>query len=258
VITSPQNERIKRIRALQNSAKTRRAEGRVSLEGARLIADALAVGSLPEFVVFTAQAVAQTKIHRLIEQFEQRSIPCLEASPEVFAQAADTQHPQGIIAVCPLPDLPMPEKPGFVLLLDALRDPGNLGTILRSAAAAGVDAVILLPECADPFNGKCLRAGMGAHFRVPIRIFSWGQAAPYVDDIPLYMADAAGSQRYDEIDWRSPAGLIIGGEANGAGPESHARSSMISIPMANHAESLNAASATAVILFEAARQKRHG
>jgi TrmH family RNA methyltransferase len=128
---------------------------------------------------------------------------------------------------------------------------------LRTAAAAETDVVILLPGCVDPYNPKVLRGGMGAHFRLPILSLTWPHIVAQYPDLPLYVADAAGTLTYDAVDWRQPAGVIIGGEARGAQDTAYQHAAAaISIPMGNRFESLNAAMATAIILFECRRQRR--
>ncbi|MDQ4075656.1 MAG: hypothetical protein M3220_05330, partial [Chloroflexota bacterium] len=136
----------------------------------------------------------------------------------------------------------------------------NLGTLIRAAAAAGVDAVVVPKGTVDPWSDKVLRAGMGAHFRLPIREgLSWSEVAPLLDGLTVRLADASGEVTYDEVNWTHPSALIVGGEAHGAGQSAEQRTDQaISIPMANDVESLNAAVAGSVILFEAFRQRRKG
>jgi TrmH family RNA methyltransferase len=170
------------------------------------------------------------------------------------------QTPQGILAVFPFPNLaPDPNDPApLALVLDRLRDPGNLGTLLRSAAGAGVNAVYLSPETVDPWNPKVVRAGMGAHFRIPLISLD----ADILDELQQRLprrvvASAVAIRSYDATNWREAAALVIGGEAEGIGPELAAWSTEeVGIPLAREVESLNAAVAGAVILFEAARQRR--
>jgi TrmH family RNA methyltransferase len=176
-----------------------------------------------------------------------------------MAHVADTQSPQGIVAVVPMPEHPLPAGVDLVLILDGIADPGNLGTILRTAAAASVGLVVLAPRCVDPFNPKVLRSGMGAHFRIPIARQSWEEIAGTVDGLAMYLADSGGALPYYGVDWRSPSALIIGGEAHGADP--HGRQlagTTVAIPMGSAVESLNAASAAAAILFEVRRQRTAG
>ena len=158
----------------------------------------------------------------------------------------------------PIPELPPPSPADFSLVLDGVQDPGNAGTLLRTAAAAGVDQVLFAPGCVDPFNGKVLRAAMGAHFRVPIRILPHWEAvmAALPTGQPLYLASAEGSILYDEVEWRNSSALVLGSEAHGASSQLQEKAAAIAIPMAAATESLNVAAAGAVILYEAARQRR--
>jgi len=254
MITSLQNDRVKLVRALQSSGRSRRKENRVVLEGVRLVGDAFAAGTIPDFLFYTQDITAESQ--RLLAMLQERHIPYLEVSAEVMTHMADTQTPQGILAVVALPELEIPKSINIALILDGVADPGNLGTILRTAAAASVDGVFLAPGCVDPFNPKVLRSGMGAHFRLPIVRLNWNDISQRLGKLPIYLADADGDKRYHEVDWTQPSALIIGGEARGAEMEARQRANaIISIPMGNAAESLNAAVATGVILFEMRRQR---
>jgi RNA methyltransferase, TrmH family len=241
MIMSAQNPRVKQVRLLQAKARARHQQGRIVLEGARLVQDALAQGLEPDFILHTA---AVTEFAGLL------------VSEAVMAAMSATQQPQGVIGVFPLPAAQLAASANRVLILDAIRDPGNLGTILRTAAAAGVEAVLLAPGCADPYNPKVLRAGMGAHFRVPLAALAWPEIVSYCADMPVYFADSAGVQRYDQVDWTGRWGLIIGNEAHGPGQAAtHLATGSVSIPLAAATESLNAALAAGIILFEAQRQR---
>lgn len=249
MITSIQNEKVKLAKALQTTSKSRRKEGKFALEGVRLVRDAVQAGHQPDFI-FTSPDVDAD----LLGWLRVRGIQPLEVSDDVMHHMSDTQQPQGVLGVFPMPHPTLPEHPNRLLILDSIRDPGNLGTILRTAGAAGVDAVLLSPTCADPYNPKVLRGGMGAHFRVPVMAMSWEQIAETSYNMHIYIADSSGSQPYDQADWSGRWALIIGSEAHGAGD--HARQlaqAHITIPMAADTESLNAAVAAGVILFEARR-----
>jgi TrmH family RNA methyltransferase len=247
MITSQQNPRVKLIRALQEKARTRRKEGKIVLEGARLVRDALAQGHAPEFIFYTPDAESALPAGR----FEAEPV-----SPEIMRHVSDTQQPQGIIGVFAMPEIALPQPAQRVLILDVIRDPGNLGTILRAAAASGTQAVLLSPDCVDAYNPKVLRAGMGAHFRIPLAVLDWPEIAAYCTGLPVYLADSVGDLRYDQVDWRADWGLIIGGEAHGAGEQAaNLAQARIYIPMHTQTESLNAAMAASVILFEAQRQR---
>jgi TrmH family RNA methyltransferase len=154
--------------------------------------------------------------------------------------------------------LSLPKSCTLTLVLDGVRDPGNAGTLLRSAEAAGVELAIFGPGSVDPFNDKVLRAGMGAHFRLPLRICTnWAQVHQLLaGDAQCFLADTEGAIAYDQVDWQQPAVLVVGAEATGGSDEMRAASLTIMIPMAGKTESLNAGVAGSIILFEAARQRR--
>jgi RNA methyltransferase, TrmH family len=175
----------------------------------------------------------------------------------VMKAMSSTETPPGILAVISFLDLPLPTHPEFLLILDSVRDPGNVGTILRSAWAVGVDAVWFAPGTGDPYNAKVVRSAMGAHFRIPIRsASSWEELRKMVSDIPrIYLADAQGEVEYSQADWSRPVALIVGGEAEGASAAAgELATARVRIPMNGGAESLNAAMAATVLLFEAGRQ----
>jgi TrmH family RNA methyltransferase len=152
--------------------------------------------------------------------------------------------------------IPLPTQPSLVLILDAISTPGNLGTMMRTAGAAGIDSVLLAPGCVDAYNPKVIRGAMGAHFRLPIHHLDWEEIANYCQSLDIWVAETANGIIYTEVPWRQPSAIIIGNEAWGAGIEAHsvAKGSII-IPMAGGTESLNAATASAVLLFEAFRQR---
>lgn len=257
MITSPTNSRIKEARKLQRR-RQRYAQGQLLIEGLRLVRDAWQTGATLRHVfyapeLFVAESPSATFIDELAGRIE--LVPC---SGAVFATLTEMVTPQGIAAVVALPRLPVPTPRTLTLLLDQVRDPGNAGTLLRSATAAGVELVIFGPETVDPFNEKVMRAGMGAHFRTPIRVCdSWDELLPWLDATqPLYLAEAAGELDYDEVDWSTVATVVVGGEAAGASPLVRQQAIAIRIPMGGKTESLNAAVAGSVILFEAARQRR--
>jgi TrmH family RNA methyltransferase len=249
MITSTQNEKVKLVHALQREAKTRRKTGRIVLEGVRLVNDALQSGQQPDFILYTPYQ----HIHSLsLDMLQERAVL---VSDEVMRYVGDTQQPQGVIGVFPMPRAELPPDPQRILILDSIRDPGNMGTILRTAAAAGVQAVLLSPTCVDPYNPKVLRGGMGAHFRISVLETNWDTIRKYCYNTQIILADSQGEQQYDRVDWSKPWSLIVGGEADGAGEDALALAHRhIYIPMAGETESLNAAVAASIILFEARRQ----
>lgn len=252
VITSTQNERVKLVYGLQTRPRTRMKERKIALEGARLIDDALSRGFRAEFILYDQRKADYERV----AAWQARNIPLFAVSETVMQHISDTQQPQGVIGVFPMPFPPIPKRVTAALLLDAVREPGNMGTILRTAAAAGADVVILSEDCVDPYNPKVLRAGMGAHFRLPIVSAKWHEIAQFVAGMAVYVADSKGTLRYSAADFTRPYVLVIGNEAHGARAALKLEGAQtVAIPMAAASESLNAAMAAAVLLFEAQRQR---
>lgn len=251
IISSPHNDRVKMVRQLQRQTKTRRKLRRLVLEGVRLVGDAIHSGAQPEVLFYTADAAPS--LDSLRARLESGSV-CLQVTPDLMRDMADTEMPQGVLGVFPWPDLPIPDAPDLVVVADGWRDPGNLGTLIRTAAAAGVDLVALPSGTVDFTNPKVIRAGMGAHFRVPVHPLDWPELAARFPDHRVYLADMHGASLYDGVDWTQPAILAIGGEAHGA--QAAIRDvphTTIRIPMVEGAESLNAAIAASILIYAARR-----
>jgi len=254
IITSTQNEKVKLAYGLQNRARTRRKEMKIALEGIKLVRDAMERGHKPTFILYDPEAIGRDIIKSLKKHAPNGEY--LAVSSDVMKHIAEAEQPQGIIGVFPLPLPPLPRNPTRVLILDEVSDPGNMGTIFRTAAASGVECVLLSPNCADPYNPKVLRSGMGAHFRLPIVEVKWFEIENYCADLNVLVAMGEGDTRYDKVDWREKWALIIGNEGHGVSEQAKTlASAKIYIPMAKETESLNAGIATGVILFEAARQR---
>jgi len=254
MITSTQNERIKYVRSLARR-RVRQREGRFVVEGTRLVEEVVRAGIRPALVLYTEAWAASSAARHLLPPLGVAEEGAWPVSEAVLAACADTRTPQGVLAVVPFVQLQ--PRPGLILILDCLRDPGNLGTMLRSAEAAGVGQVLLAPGTVDPHNPKVVRGGMGAHLRLPVVSLPWPAIAELVAGRAIWLADAAADVAYDAVDWTLPAALIVGGEASGPGEQACALATgRVSIPMAGGTESLNAAMAATVILFEAARQQR--
>ena len=255
-ITSVQNERVKYVRSLARR-RTRQREGRFVVEGTRLVEEMVGAGLVPAFALYTEAWATGHNARLLLTELAQAGEGAWPVSEPVFAACTDVQSPQGVLAVVPY--FQLRERPGLILILDGMRDPGNLGTVLRSAEAAGVGRVLLAPGSVDLYNPKVLRAAMGAHFRLPATHLEWPAIAEQVEGRTRWLADAAGEKVYDAVDWTVPSALVVGGEAAGPGREaSELATGRVRIPMAGGTESLNAAMAATVILFEAARQQAAG
>jgi RNA methyltransferase, TrmH family len=258
MITSVHNSKVQAIRKLQSQAKARREAQAFIIEGVRLAEEALGGGWESQLVLFTDQLDERGKI--LLEDFTARGVPVEQVTQAVMKSISDTENAQGILVVLRLHPLPIPTILDFVLILDGLRDPGNLGAILRTAAAAGVQTVLLAPRCADAFAPKVLRAGMGAHFQIPIYQPGWYGITRILkgpgSNLRIYLADSAVGIPYSQADFHAPVALIIGGEASGAGSESFSLADeKVHIPMPGGSESLNAAVAASILLFEVVRQR---
>ncbi len=258
MITSLQNDKVKSVRGLQARRRIRQREGRFVCEGVRLLEEVVRAGAPIEYVLHTEGLEMDNDRGRaLLAALRQSRTPCYPVADGVMEACSDTETPQGILAVLPIPTIPRPAHPSLTLLLDGVRDPGNLGTILRTALAAGVERVLLPPGAVDAYNPKVVRGGMGAHLRLPLVTVAWENVAELIAGSDVWLADAGGETSYTTVDWTRPVTLVMGGEAAGAGyrTQTWARGRVV-IPMASGVESLNVAAATAVILFEIVRQRR--
>jgi RNA methyltransferase, TrmH family len=260
MIASTTNPQIKHIRSLLIDRRERRRERLFVLEGVRLVADALDSGAELALAVYAPEQLDTTDAGYALRARLEHLPAAHVATPQAVAAAADTIHPQGVVALARWPQIE-PGRPGLVLALDGVQDPGNLGTLLRSAEAVGVAQVLCARGTADIYSPKVVRAAMGAHFGLAVeQDLGWeelGERLAAVDHI--YAADAAAAMPYYAADWRQPSALIVGNEAHGlsAGVQALANK-LIGIPMHGRAESLNAAVAGSVILFEALRQRTRG
>jgi TrmH family RNA methyltransferase len=255
MITSSQNPKLKLIRALQGRAKERREAGAFLVEGIRLVEEAASGNWKVRFALF--DETLNERGRSLVEKLKSQGVDVEEVSASLMKSVSDTETPQGILAVLELTQLPIPNNPDFILILDQIRDPGNLGTLLRTAAAAGVQAVLLPPETTDAFAPKVVRSGMGAHFRLPIHSLTWDQIKQAIQSAgaQVFLADMDGRSCW-ETDLRQPVALVIGGEANGASEQARALANQkISIPMSGDVESLNAGVAGSILMFEVTRQR---
>lgn len=253
MITSNQNPKIKLVRALLGRPKERREAGAFVVEGVRLVEEAAKGDWRFEIVLYDETLSERGRLQ--IEGLRLKGVDVEEVSPSVMKSISETEAPQGILAVVEYLQLPIPQSPNFILIPDQVRDPGNLGTLLRSAAAAGVQAVLIPPETTDAFAPKVLRSGMGAHFRLPIQEMSWSEIEKAVAGMRVYVADMDGRSCW-ETDLRQPVALIIGSEAEGVSEFARkVANGKISIPMKGETESLNAGVAGSVLMFEVIRQR---
>ena len=254
MITSAQNPKIKLVRALMGRAKERRDADAFVIEGVRLVEEAETRDWRFKFALYDASL--NERGSSLVEKLLLREVDVEEVSEPLMKSLSDTETPQGILAVLESSPLPIPDSPNFILIPDQIRDPGNLGTLLRTAAAAGVQAVFLPPETTDAFAPKVIRSGMGAHFCLPIQPMRWEKIRRETQGLQIYLADMDGISCW-ETNLRGPLALIVGSEAEGASEEARELATQkISIPMSGDMESLNAGVAGSVLMFEVVRQRQ--
>lgn len=259
ILTSIKNPRVQFVRELLAEKSVRTEHGLFVTEGIRLAEEVLNSSIMPRSIFYSPQS--SERGNEIIRLFLDKGIEGVEVSPEVMNKVSDTETAQGILLVVPQTAVPLPAAPSLVLILDQIRDPGNCGTILRTAAAAGVQLVFNAPGSADLFMPKVVRAGMGAHFRVSIRQSNWPEILTFCKPasgtpLRLLLAESSGGESLWQTNLRDPLALIIGGEAEGASQEGRkAAEALIHIPMPGQFESLNAGVAASIILFEIVRQR---
>lgn len=257
-----QNPTIVAIRSLHHR-KARREQGAFLVEGVRLAREAIAAHAAIQQIVLCPELlgeIATTLRDEIVDVLGASRIVTVGAT--VMRSLAETETPQGIVAVVDLPATPLPifdAHDGFVLILDGVRDPGNVGTLIRAAAAADCDAVITIAGTADAFAPKVVRSAMGAHFRLPVVAESdWAAIGPALAALPTVIgADGAASLLYDAVDWATGCAVVIGNEDHGLSAEARRWCPMTAcIPMARGVESLNASVSGAIMMYEVVRQRR--
>jgi len=245
IIRSRDNPRVKRWAKLASDARFRRSEARVLIEGPHLVAEALHAGLEPMTLIVSESGLKKNEVRKLVGEREP-----VVLGDHIFGIVADAETPPGIAAEFELSGVPTREN-GTTLFLEGIQDPGNVGAILRSAAAFGAGEVVLDGACADPWSPKVLRAGMGGHFRLGLR---------QVADLSKALAEFAGTTLctvssggipLDELKVQGRIGWIFGAEGTGVSEALARRAAMkVTIAMAPGSESLNVAAAAAICLYE--------
>ena len=260
-ISSSDNAFVKKYRRLVASSRYRRRTGRLAIEGPHLLEEALAAGFAPEVVFFTRSFIDGTG-KTILARVPPGSRQYLLA-PSLFAGLADTETPQEVAAIIPYREAePAPgaiPSLDLVLVLDRIGDPGNMGSMIRTASAAGVDAIFYGPGTVDPHSPKALRSTAGALFHLPpaavpdsLQLLRGLQK----NGMTVIATKPQGGLLYWKADYRGKIALLIGSESSGLSPELLAAADLaVSIPQTSPLDSLNAATAAAVILYEALRQR---
>ncbi|WP_082877961.1 RNA methyltransferase [Methylobacillus sp. MM3] len=255
-IISRDNPTYKQLKKLTESARERRKAGRTLLDGVHLIEAYVAAGGKPELLVVSESGVAHEECSRLLESIIAPQTIML--SDALFAEVSPVETPVGILALVETPHSRLPETQDFCVLLEDIQDPGNIGSILRSAAAAGAQMAWLTPGCADAWSPKVLRAGMGAHFAMAVeeRVDPAEKLAAFGGISIATSLDA--DQSLYALDLTGPVLFLVGNEGAGLSPALQRMASVrVTIPMSGSVESLNAAAASAICFFERVRQLSH-
>lgn len=256
MITSPSNERVKRVRALQQKRRARLKAARFVIEGTNLIREAVVTGTAVEEVFYTEAFAGSPEGISLLEDLSRLGASFHVVDDPVMQVMSDTVTPQGILAVLPTPQLSPPDDLPFALIIDRIADPGNMGTVMRAAAGAGVPLMIVTTGTVDLTNPKVIRSAMGAHFRLPVRHLSWEGIAHHLAEHVIFLAESSSGAPYFNVDWRQRCALIVSDEAHGPSEEARQLAhAYVTIPMPGGIESLNVATATGILLFEMVRQR---
>ena len=255
-VTAFSNSTVKRLRSLRDK-KARREEGLFLAEGLRIIAEARDMGRLPEIVAFSASGGVHPLAANIIAEAEAAGAEVIETSADILSKMSGKDNPQMLLGAFRQPDTALGGidrgASPLWLVAQALRDPGNIGTILRTGDAVGAGGLILIDDCADPFSVEAVRASMGAIFTQSVAAARWEEFLPWLRGGPgqLVGTSLKASADYLAAKYEQPCFLLIGNEQQGLPPEYEAECDLlVKIPMAGRADSLNAAVAAAVMAFQ--------
>ena len=258
MITSTSNMQMKQIVALLKKGKERKTQKAFVIEGRKMFEEICEQEGRVRKAYFS-----ESYWKERYENQEEPTVPYEVVADSVFCAMAETVTPQGVLAIVEMPEYSleqMIEKAGTLLLLEDLRDPGNLGTIIRTAEAAGVSGIILSKESVDIYNPKVIRSTMGAIYRVPfiyVEDFTELLVRLKEQKVRLLAAHLQGTKNFDKADYSGKVGILIGNEANGLSDEvADLAEEKVLIPMAGNVESLNAGVAAALLMYEAFRKQR--
>jgi TrmH family RNA methyltransferase len=254
-VTAFSNTTVKRLRSLRDK-KARRSEGLFLAEGLRIITEARDSGRLPEIIVFSPEGGRHALAAEIIAATERSGGEAIEATPEILSKMSGKDNPQTLLGAYRQTDTSLRQidrsKAPLWIAAQALRDPGNIGTILRTGDAAGAGGLILIDDCADPFSVEAVRASMGAIFTQAVATARWPDFLAWLrsGDGQLVGTSLKATHDYLEAEYNRPCFLLIGNEQQGLPPDYEVEcDSLVKIPMAGRADSLNAAMAAAVMAF---------
>lgn len=257
-ITSASNPQIKTLKSL-HLKKGRAETGLFLAEGARLTLEAAGMGVWPEIVLFAPSALERAPVRAFVAEAEARRVHVIETSESVLGQIAKRDNPQTVIGAYKQRLASLSELEGDpIIALEGVRDPGNLGAIVRTADATGAGGVALLGESCDPFSVEAVRASMGALFAVRIARASFDELLRFKQARGAHMLGASLNGEALDADWAAPARaiLLMGNEQSGLAPDMEAACDLlVRIPMRGRADSLNLAIATGVLLYDLWRRR---
>lgn len=257
-ITSRQNDRIRETKQLQQR-KFRDQRGLFYLEGVRIVEEALAT-SLVETVFFTSRLTDTPRGEELVEKARLQGVSTFHCHESVLAELTDTVQSQGVVAVVKKPAW-SPFCAGVMLIADEIQDPGNMGTLLRTAVGAGVSGLFVIEGSVDLYNPKVLRSSMGAIFHLPHWLTTRQEVLNLIkaNSQTLVIADLANSENYWDIKYPRNVAVVIGNEARGVHQNFREEAPLrVRIPLVGPVESLNAPVAAGVLLYEILRQQKFG
>ena len=253
LISSRENAQFKEWLKLTESARQRRKLGLTLLDGTHLLDAALQCGAVPDQVIVTEAGLRDAEVAALLQRLPDTPVVCIGEA--LFAELSELKTVTGILSLCAIPSPKTAAAHSrFALLLEEIQDPGNLGSMLRSAAAAGCDAVFLSKGCADAWSPKVLRAAMGGHYVLSIHEHADLMAVAAALPGTLYAAALQSEANLYRCDLHMPVAFAVGNEGAGLSDALQAQAMPVRIPMPGQVESLNAAAAAAICLFEAVRQ----
>jgi TrmH family RNA methyltransferase len=255
-ITAFSNTTVKRLRSLRDK-KARKEEGLFLAEGLRIITEARDSGRLPEIIMFSAEGARHPLAADIIAATEAAGGDAIETTPDILSKTSGKDNPQMLLAAYRQPETALDvidrSAAPIWFVAQALRDPGNIGTILRTGDAVGAGGLILIDDSADPYSVEAVRASMGAIFTQQVAKASWEEFLPWLRSGPgqLVGTSLQTDQDYLGVNYAAPCFLLIGNEQQGL-PQSYedACDVLVKIPMAGRADSLNAAIAAAVMAFQ--------
>ena len=254
-VTAFSNPTVKRLRSLRDK-KARREEGLFLAEGLRILAEARDSGRLPEIVAFSAEGARHPLAAEIIAATEAAGGDAIETDPDILSKMSGKDNPQMLLGAYRQPSTALERidrsKAPLWIVAQALRDPGNIGTILRTGDAVGAGGLILIDESADAFSVEAVRASMGAVFTQDIATARWPEFIQWLrsGEGQLVGTSLKATHDYLDTDYRRPCFLLIGNEQQGLPGDYEAECDLlVKIPMAGRADSLNAAIAAAVMAF---------